>query len=258
MKKNRVAESVKKYGILLAGVLLLVCICIYIEFDISDFVFAVPEFFRFLIFDFLPPSLSKWKEYINPILETFYFAIVATFVSSLIAVVFGFIAAGRMPGTRLIGYIVKFLASIIRNIPVLVWASILVIIFGIGVVPGLLSLIIFDIGFLVRSYSEAIEEMDTGMLEAMKAAGVRPIVQVFRGELPMFMPSFYSWTLFVFEINIRASAILGIVGAGGLGVKLKEATGVFRYHEAAAIIIVMVVMILGVEFITNKIKEAMV
>ena len=133
----------------------------------------------------------------------------------------------------------------------------LVIVFGIGKIPGLLSLIIFDVGFLIRSYSEAIEEMSTGMMEAMKASGVNPLVQIFRGELPMFMPAFYSWTLFIFEINIRASSILGIVGAGGLGVKLKEATGVFRYHEAAAIIMVMIVMILGVEMITNKVKETM-
>lgn len=99
--------------------------------------------------------------------------------------------------------------------------------------------------------------MDTTSLEALKAGGVNPVVQVIRGEIPLFMPAFYSWTLFIFEINIRASAILGIVGAGGLGVKLKEATGVFHYHEAATIILVMVVMILGVELVTNKVKEVM-
>ncbi len=247
----------RKYITPLAGIFLLVGVCFYIKFDLAELLGAIPEFFRFLLFDFLPPSLERWKEYVEPVLDTFYFSIVSTFISSLVAVSLGFLAAGRIPGTGIIKYGIKFLASVIRNIPVLVWASMLVIVFGIGKIPGLLSLIIFDVGFLIRSYSEAIEEMSTGMMEAMKASGVNPLVQIFRGELPMFMPAFYSWTLFIFEINIRASSILGIVGAGGLGVKLKEATGVFRYHEAAAIIMVMIVMILGVEMITNKVKETM-
>ena len=250
-------KKIKKFLIPLAVLVLLVGVCIYIEFDPVEFIGALPEFVRFLVFDFLPPSLANWREYVEPVLETFYFAIVAAFIAAIIGLVFAFVASGKIPGTKFLKYIVKFFASVVRNIPVLVWASILVVIFGIGEIPGLLSLIIFDIGFLIRSYCEALEEMDTGMMEAMKAAGVHPMVQIFRGELPMFMPAFYSWTLFVFEINIRASSILGIVGAGGLGVKLKEATGTFRYHEAAAIIIVMIVMILGVEMVTNKVKEAM-
>ena len=231
---------------------------LYIKFDFAEFLAAIPEFFRFLFMDFLPPSLRNWKEYVEPVLDTFCFAILATFVSSLLAVVLAFLAAGRIPALAPFQYVIKLFASIIRNIPVLVWASILVLIFGIGQIPGVLSLIIFDIGFLIRAYSEALEEMSGDFQEALKALGVSPLVRIVRGEIPMFLPSFYSWMLFIFEINIRASAILGIVGAGGLGVKLKEATGMFRYHEAAAIIVVMVVMILGVEMITGKVKEALV
>lgn len=242
---------------LLGGIALLVVCGTYISFNPAEAFFAIPEFVRFLIFDFFPPSLTNWQELLEPVIETFCFSVLATFLSSLIAIVFAFLAAGRLPFLAPVKYLIKFMASVIRNIPILVWASLLVIIFGVGKIPGMLSLIIFDIGYLIRTYSEAIEELDCSILESMKAGGVSSIVQIFRCELPMFLPSYYSWTLFIFEINIRASAILGIVGAGGLGVKLKEATGVFHYHEAAAIIILMTIMILGVEFITNKVKGAM-
>ena len=248
----------KKYLALLIGAGILVFLGIFIQFSVAEFLSAIPEFFRFLFMDFLPPSLSQWKEYVQPVLDTFYFSVIATFVSSVISVILAFLAAGRITALVPLKYLIKFIASVIRNIPVLVWASILVLIFGIGTIPGVMSLIIFDIGFLIRSYSESLEEMEVNYQEALKAQGISSLVRIVRGDLPMFLPSFYSWTLFIFEINIRASAILGIVGAGGLGVQLKEATGMFRYHEAAAIIIVMVVMILGVDFLTNKVKEALV
>lgn len=250
-------RNIKKYQSVFFVLAILIVVSLYVNFELLVLLQALPEFFRFFFVDFLPPSFVNWQHYIDPVLETIFFAILATFISAIVSVILAFLATGKRKLLAPFRYLIKFFASVIRNIPVLVWASILVIIFGIGGLSGILSLIIFDIGFLIRSYSESIEEMDDTVLLALNASGVSPFVQVFRGKIPVFMKSFYTWTLFMFEINIRASAILGIVGAGGLGLKLKEATGVFRYHQAATIIIIMAVMILVIEFLTNKVKEAM-
>lgn len=151
--------------------------------------------------------------------------------------------------------VIRFIVSFIRNIPVLVWASLLVYVFGIGDMVGLLALIIATFGFLTRSYAEEMNNIANNKLEALKATGASPAQLFVHGIIPAFFPSWLNWTFFSFEINIRASAILGMVGAGGIGIMIQTNIRLFKYKEAMALILVLVLLVLITEFIVNKLRK---
>ena len=149
----------------------------------------------------------------------------------------------------------RFVVSFFRNIPVLIWASLLVFVFGIGNMVGLIALVLATIGFLARSYAESINEIAGTKLEALRASGASWFQLVFHGIIPEFAPAWINWTLYSFEINIRASSILGMVGAGGLGILIQSNLNLRRYSEASALIIILVAMVLITELIVNIIRK---
>lgn len=248
----------KKYGIVLLGITIFGISLYTVDFQIMEFLGGIPEFLRFLFVDFLPPSFQDITTFVKPVIDTLFYAIVATVISSMLGMVIAFLIAIDTAPSKFLRMILKGFCSLLRNIPILVWASLLVLIFGIGKIPGVLSLIIFGTGFLARSYAEAIEEMDKNGIEALQACGANYLQQLFRGYLPIFLPYFYSWTLFMFEIDIKASTILGIVGAGGIGISLKESLALFQYHKAATIMLIMMAMILIVEWISEEMKRRLI
>lgn len=216
---------------------------------------AFPEIFSFLGTEFFPPSFTNVRSYLPLILETVLFAVVGTYLSALLAFVFGLLMADEINTFAPVRVMVRMVVSFIRNIPVLVWASLLVYIFGIGNMVGLLALIIATFGFLTRSYAEEMNHIAGSKLEALKAAGASKSQLIIHGLLPEFYPSWINWTLFSFEINIRASAILGMVGAGGIGIMIQTNIRLFKYQEASALIIILVTMILLIEFTVNQLRR---
>ena len=152
-------------------------------------------------------------------------------------------------------FIARIFISFLRNIPVLVWAALLVYIFGIGNMVGLIALVFATLGFLARSYSESINEVAGSKLESLKASGASYLQILFHGLVPEFVPALINWTLFSFEINIRASAILGMVGAGGIGIMIQTNIRLFKYREALSLIVILITMVLVTEILTNKIRR---
>ena len=145
-----------------------------------------------------------------------------------------------------------------RTIPDLVLAVIFVGLFGIGVLPGILALIVFSLGILAKLISETIEAVDMNPLEAMRASGANSIQMIAYGLVPQVLPQFTSFVLYVLELNIRASVVLGLVGAGGIGLILDQQLGFYNYPNAMTIILVIFVVVLTIEYISNKIREALI
>ena len=150
------------------------------------------------------------------------------------------------------------IVSFFRNIPFLVWASLLVVLFGVGVIPDLFALLLFGTSFLSRVYAESIEELGDGPNEAMLASGASYVQTIQHGIFPSFLPSYFYWTLFMFEINIRASAILGLVGAGGLGTMIKQTMDLFQYRETAMAVVLLVLLIVTIERWTHAVRERLI
>lgn len=228
---------------------------VYLQVDPLTALAGFPAFLRFFAENFWPMKIANLSTYLPLVLETVLFAVVGTYCSAFLALFFGILMSEQ---TNPIGWLrlaVRVFISFLRNIPVLVWASLLVYIFGIGNLVGLLALILATLGFLARSYAESIDEIGATKLEALRAGGAGYLQVLFHGLLPEFIPAWLNWTLFSFEINIRASAILGMVGAGGIGIMIQTNIRLFRYHEALFLIAMLVAMVLLTEFTVTRLRK---
>ena len=242
--------------LVLLGAAVVFCGCMaYLEISPSEAVKGFPAFVRFFVIKFLPASFKNIRAYVPAVIDTVLFAVAATYLSTALSFLFGLLMSDKTNPITPLRLLCRGIISFLRNVPVLVWASILVYMFGVGEIVGLLALIIATLGFLSRSYAESISEIAGSHLEALQTAGASYGQVLVHGLIPEFLPSWINWTLFSFEINIRASAILGMVGAGGIGVLIQTNLKLFKYQEACAIILVVIVIVLLTEFMTNKIRR---
>ena len=249
-------ERVNRGLLVLLGAAVVFCGCMaYLEISPSEAVKGFPAFVRFFVIKFLPASFKNIRAYVPAVIDTVLFAVAATYLSTALSFLFGLLMSDKTNPITPLRLLCRGIISFLRNVPVLVWASILVYMFGVGKIVGLLALIIATLGFLSRSYAESISEIAGSPLEALQTAGASYGQVLVHGLIPEFLPSWINWTLFSFEINIRASAILGMVGAGGIGVLIQTNLKLFKYQEACAIILVVIVIVLLTEFMTNKIRR---
>ncbi|MGG5330552.1 phosphonate ABC transporter, permease protein PhnE [Enterococcus sp. AZ163] len=249
---QRKFSAIMKYVSILAVVIFAFA---YLRVNVIEALLAFPSFLHFFLTNFLPANFSQLPTYVPLIIETILFAVVGTYFSAILAFVFGLLMSEQTNPFRWVRIAVRVFISFLRNIPVLVWASLLVYIFGIGNMVGLLALIIATLGFLARSYADSIDEIAGSKLEALRASGASYAQILFHGLIPEFIPSWINWTLFSFEINIRASSILGMVGAGGIGIMIQTNIRLFKYHEALSLIIILVLMVLATEFVVNRLRR---
>ena len=215
---------------------------------------AFPAFARFFGNNFLPPNFTGIVANLPTIVDTLFMAIFSTFISAILAVVLGVLMSTINPFAPLRMF-ARFIVSFLRNIPLLVWVTLLVYIFGIGHMVGVVALVFASLGFLARSYAESINEITTTRLEAIRSSGASWLQVIFHGLMPEFLPSWINWTLFSFEINIRASAVLGWVGAGGLGFLIQMNMELRSFSRAMGLIVVLTILVLVTEVFVNILRK---
>lgn len=191
------------------------------------------------------------------VLETLAIAIAGTFISGILAIPFSLLAAQNIVGNKT-ARVGKFVITMIRTFPELILALIFIAIVGPGAPAGILALGIHSIGMLGKLYSEAIESMDIGVKEAIESVGGNKLEVLFRAILPQVAPEFMSYTLFRFEINMRAASTLGLVGAGGIGAPLLFAIRSRAWDRTFTIVIVLVITVTIIDFISGKIRNKLV
>jgi len=218
---------------------------------------AFPNFFRFLNNNFLPPNFTGITAQLPIVRRTLLFAVVGTYISAFLAFFFGLLMARETNPFAPVRGVVRFFVSFLRNVPLLVWGTVLVFIFGIGSLLGVVTLVLATLGFLARSYADSIDEIAGTKLEALRANGAGYWQVLFHGLIPEFIPAWINWTLFSFEINIRASAVLGMVGAGGLGLLIQTNLDLRSFRRAMALILILVAMVLITEILVNTIRRLM-
>ena len=211
--------------------------------------------FSYLADNFFPPSTANINSYIPAIIDTLLFAIVGTYISAILSFILGVLMSERLNPNAILRRTIRYFISFLRNIPVLIWASLLVFVFGIGNMVGLIALVLATIGFLSRSYAESMNDIAGDKLEALHASGASYMQILVHGLIPEFAPAWLNWTLFSFEINIRASAILGIVGAGGIGILISSNMNMRNFTEASMLIIILVVLVLLTEFTVGNLRK---
>lgn len=194
-----------------------------------------------------PPALDGLDRILGSLLVTFQMAVAGVVLGLALSVPLAILAADELSPHPLARSLARSLVALFRTVPDLVWALIFVIAVGLGPPAGVLTIMIDTIGFAARFFAEAMEETDRGPREALWALGARRLGVIFSAVVPNAMPSFIGTSLFCLEKATRSSVVLGLVGAGGIGVELKVAFDLFAYDTAATIIIVIFLLVVAVE-----------
>jgi len=205
----------------------------------------------------MPPDLSVLGQALTGALQTLEIAVVGTGVSAVLALPVGF-AAARNVAPPWLFYGARSVLNVFRAIDTLVYALFFVAAVGLGPFPGVLAVVAYTATVLAKLYSEAIEAIDPGPVEAVAATGASRLQVLRWGVLPQIVPLFLSFTLYRFETNIRAAAILGFVGAGGIGFYIQTYLRTLNYPAASAILLVLIAMVMLVDFASSRIRARLV
>lgn len=207
----------------------------------------------------VPPDWPYVMELLWPLWETLNIATFGTLLGTVIAAPIAFLAARNTTPSAIWIRPIALLAIVAsRSINSLIWALLLVAILGPGLLAGVIAIALRSVGFVGKLLYEAIEEVDAGQVEAITATGARSSQVMAWGIFPQIAPTFAGITVFRWDINIRESTVLGLVGAGGIGVKLESALGTLAWPKVTMLLIAILATVLVSEWITAKVRERLI
>jgi phosphonate transport system permease protein len=204
-----------------------------------------------------PPTFRDLDRTIELAVETFFTALLGTVVATVISVPVGVLAASNTTINRWTQAGVRGLIALCRAVPDLVFAFIFVRAIGIGVLPGVLALAFHSVGMIGKLFADAIETVDEGPREAVRAAGGHRLHDITTAVLPQVQPSWIGTFLYRLDINLRTSVVLGLVGAGGIGFALQSTLRALQYDAAMGIVLVIAVMIVAVEVFSSAMRRSL-
>ncbi len=233
------------------------------EINLKDLFLPAPTFIR-LVSDFIHVDLSSnvLDVVIQQMLVTIFQALLATTFGALVALPFSFLAAQNLTGKNrlLIGiyYVVRATFNVLRSIEALLYVAIFVFWVGIGSFAGMLALAITTFALIGKLFSEAIENIEAGPIEAVTATGASPLQVINYAILPQIVPPFVSYLIYQWDINIRMATIIGFAGGGGIGLTLSTFFGSLQYHKAGTVVLFIVVVVALMDFTSAKLREVLV
>lgn len=219
-----------------------------------------------LIREMVPASRERWIHLLThylprlrgPFLQTAQMAILGTAAGALLSIPLVLLASRNLSPHCAVYAAVKGLMNLLRTIPDLLYAAIFVAAFGVGPLSGVLALTMFSTVVLAKLTAESVEAVEPGPLEALRAAGATPLQVLRHAVVPQVAPLFWSHCLYVFEVNIRASTVLGLVGAGGIGQQLQLMLSLFQYENAFVIIVVTFLLVAVIDGVSGRIRGRLV
>lgn len=216
------------------------------------------DMFKRLFFDtfFDPTVQARIPMYIGYMFETLAIAFAGTLIGSILAIPIGFLAAKNMSGH--LSSIGKGILNAIRAFPEILFAVIFVASVGMGPYAGVLAIGINSIGMLGKLYSEVIESIDMSVVEALKASGANRLQAMWYGVIPQVIPEFSSYAIYRFEIDVRASTVLGIVGAGGIGAPIILASNQRAWEQVGMMLIIIIVVVTIIDYLSAYIRRRIV
>lgn len=201
------------------------------------------------------PNFNYFPKVILPLIETIQMSIVGTIVGSLIGLPLAILASSNINKNKPILLVCRFILSVLRSIPTLIYAYIFALIFSLGPLAGTVAIAVFTIGIVAKMLYESIETIDMGPYEAMQSFGASTLQSFWAACMPQILPTYLADCLYCFEINVRASSILGYVGAGGLGILIRERTGLRAYSDLGMILITLFVVVWLIDMINDYLRS---
>ncbi|MPZ38428.1 MAG: phosphonate ABC transporter, permease protein PhnE [Rhizobiales bacterium] len=205
-----------------------------------------------------PPDLDRLDRILASLLVTFQMAVGGCVLGLILSFPLAILAADGISPNSIVRVAARGLIALFRTVPDLVWALFFVIAVGLGPAAGVLAIMVDTIGYAGRFFAEAMEETDKGPREALAAIGASRLGTIMSAVVPNAMPNFIATSLFCVEKATRASVVLGLVGAGGIGIELKVAFDLFDYATAATIILVIFMLVIIVEQVGSTLRRQII
>lgn len=245
-------------SVVIGLILLLLAINGLIRMDISWARIADgPENIWNFITGAFPPNLERAPNLAEAMLETLEMAIIGSGIGVILSVPAAVLAAQNTTPFAPVGIIMRFILTVLRSIPELVWALIFVMAVGLGPLAGILAIAVDVIGFAGRFFAERIEEVERGPIDALRSTGAKGIAVVATAVLPASFASFTATGLYTLEKSIRGATILGMVGAGGIGMELTPAFTLRQFDTALTIIIMILIVVFLAEQLSSMVRRKM-
>lgn len=225
--------------------------------SLVDFIKGVPFMVDFIARMF-PPDISNLGRFLSKAIETLQMAIVGSTLGALIALPLSFLAARNVMPNKFVYHAVRGIFDTCRGINEIVWGLIFVSMVGLGPFPGVLALTVHVTGALGRYFSESIETVDPEIIRSVISTGANKFQVIVRGIFPQVKPLFINYSLYYLENNFRAATVLGLVGAGGIGMELLTSMRLFRSQEVLTILIIMVLMVIAIDRFSAYIRKKIV
>lgn len=223
---------------------------------IPEFLLDAPEQVRDLLVRMWPINFVFYTDGVHEALvDTLHIASLGTIFAVVLALPVGIASARNLMPSKLINLVARFILVATRSVNSLIWALLFVAIFGPGPLAGTLAIAFRSIGFVGKLIGEALEEADPGPIEALRAAGAPWFSVLSKGYWPQFEPTFWSVVLFRWDINIRESSVLGLVGAGGIGMALDTALNLFQWTRVSLILLSIFVIVILAEIVVTRIRQ---
>lgn len=205
-----------------------------------------------------PPSWGYMDKLWRPVWDTLNIATIGTVIAMFIAVPLAFLAASNTTPHKAVRAVALFIVVATRSVNSLIWALLLVVVVGPGVLAGTIAIGFRSIGGCTKLLYEAIEEINPTQVEAIEATGASRAQQMIYGIIPQVLPTFAGVSVFRWDINVRGSTILGIVGAGGIGVQLNASINVLAWTQVSMILLVILGTVFISEYVSAKVRHAII
>ncbi len=247
---------------LVAGALVAFAVLAFWRLDVSlwRIITGFGELGRFVVLMF-PPNAGSWANaqvYAHALAETVAIAFLGTLLAAGIAFPLGLLAARNVVPSRIFQFMTRRSLDTVRGVDTLIWALIWVNVVGLGPFAGVLAIMSSDIGTFGKLFSEAIEASDRKPVEGITAAGGSRMHQIRFGILPQVLPVILSQVLYFFESNTRSATIIGIVGAGGIGLHLAEQIRTFEWDRVAFLILMILAAVAVIDLISSRLRHAII
>nr|WP_323118024.1 phosphonate ABC transporter, permease protein PhnE [Burkholderia alba] len=198
---------------------------------------------------FFPPDFSEWRHYLGDLSVTLSIALWGTALAIVCAVPFGLMSARNLAPAWLLQPVRRLMDSC-RAINEMVFAMLFIVAVGLGPFSGVLALWVHTTGVLAKLFAEAVEAVDPRPAEGVRATGAAPLDEIVYAVLPQVLPLWISYALYRFESNVRSAMVVGMVGAGGIGVVLYEAIRSFNYAQTAAVLILVIAVVMLIDLLS--------
>jgi phosphonate transport system permease protein len=206
---------------------------------------------------FFPPDFHDWRSYLEEMLVTVQIALWGTLLAVVCAVPLGLLCSSNIVPAW-IYHPVRRVMDATRAINEMVFAMLFIVAVGLGPFAGVLALWVHTTGILAKLFSEAVEAIDPQPVEGIRSTGASALEEILYGVLPQVLPLWISFALYRFESNVRSASVVGMVGAGGIGVILWDIIRAFQYAQTCAVMIIVVVTVTAIDLLSSRIRKALI